>query len=127
MRDIAKIGSLFPRQFSINIKPPTTGNAVVKAGSPINRNGEVTSGADAVGLLRYDCNTSIGQRGVVVVSGRVDAAKAQEHCGIEYTAAVRGALPAISLIGIAEIPSGPNVATDGEVKEALDELFAGHK
>ena len=125
MHDIAKAGHLFPAQRTIAIKP--TGN-VIPAGTPINANGEPTNGADAVGLLRHDYDTRIHNRGVVVVAGRVDAAAAQKHAGVVYTTAVKGALPAIALTGIADIPNvTPHVATDAEVNEALNELFAGHK
>lgn len=125
MHDIAKIGSLFPKQITVALKP--TGG-IIKAGTPINANGEATNGADAVGLLRHDYDTQIHNRGVVVVAGRVDAAAAQAHAGLTYTTATKGALPAISLTGIADIPDvTPHIATDTEVNEAFDILFAGHK
>lgn len=130
MYDIAQIGRLYPKQISIKIKAPVGGGAIVKAGTPINANGEVTLSSDAVGLLRYDCNTAIEQIGVVIVEGVVDTKKAQEHAGITYTAEVMSAIPGVALTGIADVPGGgttQDIATDAEVNEALDDLFQGHK
>lgn len=130
--DIVRLGRLFPRQVSHKIVAPVGGGTVVKAGTPINANGEVTSGEDAVGLLRYDCDTAIDQIGILVVEGNVDAAEAQKHSGVTYTTAVAGALPGIALVGINDISGGgggvdKDVATDEEVSEALEELFQRHR
>lgn len=68
---------------------------VVKAGTPINADGESTTGSGAVGILLYDVDTAKNPNGALVVQGIIDAAKAQEHCGLTYVAGLYSALPGV--------------------------------
>lgn len=127
--DIVRAGKLYPRQVSVKVVAPLGAGTVVKAGTPINAKGEVTNGGDAVGLLRYDVDTSIDQKGVLIREGVIDVKAAQEHSGMVYSGELAAALPGVAMTGNGSAP-GPGadaIATDEEVKEALDDLFRGHK
>lgn len=127
--DIVRAGKLYPRQVSVKVVAPLGAGTIVKAGTPINAKGEVTNGSDAVGLLRYDVDTSIDQKGVLIREGVIDVKAAQEHSGVVYSGEVAAALPGVAMTGNGSAP-GPGadaIATDEEVKEALDDLFRGHK
>jgi len=73
---------------------PGTGT-VVKAGTPINADGESTTGSGAIGVLLYDVDTAANPNGALVVQGIIDAAKAQDHSGVTYVSALYSALPGI--------------------------------
>ena len=127
--DIVRVGKLYPSQVSVKVVAPLGAGTVVKAGTPINARGEVTNGSDAIGLLRYDVDTSIDQRGILIREGVVDVKAAQEHSGVTYSGEVAAALPGVAMTGSGGAP-GPGadaIATDEEVNEALDDLFSGHK
>ena len=68
---------------------------VVKAGTPINADGESTTGSGAVGILLYDVDTAKNPNGALVVQGIIDAKKAQEHSGVSYVGGLYSALPGI--------------------------------
>ena len=68
---------------------------VVKAGTPINADGESTTGSGAVGILLYDVDTAKNPNGALVVQGIIDAKKAQAHSGVEYASALYSALPGV--------------------------------
>ena len=76
------------------IAAPVTGT-VVKAGTPINADGESTTGSGAVGVLLYDVDTAENPNGALVVQGIINAKVAQEHSGVEYVAGLYSALPGI--------------------------------
>ena len=73
---------------------PVSGT-VVKAGTPINADGESTTGSGAVGVLLYDVDTAKNPNGALVVQGIIDAKKAQAHSGVEYASALYSALPGV--------------------------------
>lgn len=81
---------------SVPIKVATPGSGtVVKAGSPLNADGEVTTGSGAVGILLYDVETAGNPNGSIVVQGIIDATKAQAHSEVSYVSALYEALPGI--------------------------------
>lgn len=108
--DIVKLGRIFPRQVSIPIVAPIGGDTVVKAGTPINENGEIVNDETVLGILRYDVDTSISQIGVLVIEGVIDFEFAQKHSGIEYSDKVASALPGITMPGGWSGHPGPSYA-----------------
>lgn len=78
----------------IKVAAPESGT-VVKAGTPLTAAGASTTGANAMGILLYDVDTSANPNGAAVVAGIIDATKAQTHSGVTYVAALYEALPAV--------------------------------
>ena len=74
---------------------PVGGSTVVKAGTPINADGESTTGSGAVGVLLYDVDTAENPNGALVVQGIINAKVAQEHSGVSYAGGLYSALPGI--------------------------------
>jgi len=75
-----------------------TGEAVVKAGTPITEAGAAAlDGTGAVGILLYDVDPAVNPNAAVVVSGIVDWAKCKKHAGATATAeAMKAVLPGIT-------------------------------
>lgn len=81
---------------AIPVKVATPGSGtVVKAGTPLNADGESTTGSGAIGVLLYDVDTAKNPNGAAVVQGIIDATKAQEHSGVSYAGGLYSALPGI--------------------------------
>ena len=81
---------------AIPAKLATPGSGtVVKAGTPVNADGESTTGSGAVGILLYDVDTAKNPNGSIVVQGIIDATKAQAHSEVTYVSALYEALPGI--------------------------------
>ena len=78
----------------VKVAVPGSGT-VVKAGTPLNADGESTTGSGAIGVLLYDVDTAKNPNGAAVVQGIIDATKAQEHSGVSYVSALYSALPGI--------------------------------
>lgn len=78
----------------VKVAVPGSGT-VVKAGTPLNADGESTTGSGAIGVLLYDVDTAKNPNGAAVVHGIIDATKAQEHSGVSYVSALYSALPGI--------------------------------
>ena len=76
------------------VAEPMTGT-LVKAGTPLNADGEATTGSGAVGILLYDVDTAENPNGAMVVMGIINAKVAQEHSGVSYVDALYAALPAV--------------------------------
>lgn len=79
----------------IKVADPSGTPGVVKAGTPLTAAGEATTGANAVGVLLYDVDTSLNPNGAAVVQGIIDSVKAQAHSEVSYAAALYSALPGI--------------------------------
>ena len=77
------------------VATPGSGGTVVKAGTPLNADGESTTGSGAIGVLLYDVDTAENPNGAAVVMGIIDATKAQAHSGVSYADALYSALPAV--------------------------------
>lgn len=71
------------------------GSSLMKAGTPVNANGESTTGSGAIGILLYDVDPAKNPNGAAVVQGIVDAVKAQAHSGVTYASALYSALPGV--------------------------------
>ena len=81
---------------AIPVKVATPGSGtVVKAGTPLNADGESTTGSGAIGVLLYDVDTAKNPNGAAVVQGIIDATKAQAHSGVTYVSGLYSALPGI--------------------------------
>lgn len=81
----------------VTVAAPSSGS-VVKAGTPLNANGESTTGSGAIGILLYDVDTEMNPNGAVVVIGIIDQKKAEEHSGVTYAAeALKTAVPGVVL------------------------------
>lgn len=78
----------------VTVAAPGSGT-VVKAGTPLNADGESTTGSGAIGILLYDVDTAKNPNGAAVVQGIIDAKKAQAHSGVSYVGALYEALPGI--------------------------------
>lgn len=81
---------------AIPVKVATPGSGtVVKAGTPLNADGESTTGSGAIGILLYDVDTAKNPNAAAVVHGIIDATKAQVHSGVTYVSALYSALPGV--------------------------------
>ena len=79
----------------VKVATPGAGGTVVKAGTPLNADGESTTGSGAIGVLLYDVDTAANPNGAAVVQGIIDATKAQSHSSVSYASALYSALPGI--------------------------------
>ena len=81
---------------AIPVKCATPGEGtLVKAGTPLNADGESTTGSGAIGVLLYDVDVAENPNGAAVVQGIINATVAQEHSGVSYASALYSALPGI--------------------------------
>lgn len=82
----------------IKVATPSGSGAspIVKAGTPLTAAGASTTGANAIGILLYDVDTSADPNGAIVTEGIIDSTKAQAHSGVTYVDALYTALPAIT-------------------------------
>ena len=73
------------------------GAALVKAGTPIKKDGTVLTAATGMdGMLLYDVDPTENPNGAMLVQGVVDLTKANRHTGLSLTAGdVQGAVPGI--------------------------------
>lgn len=63
------------------------GDAVVKAGTPINKDGQAvttTPWTGAVGILLHDVDPTVNPQGAIVKEGYIHTARAKENCGCVY-------------------------------------------
>lgn len=67
---------------------------VVKAGTPIGATGTVDNTATVVGILLHDVYEERPQ-GTLLKKAYINTAVAEAHCGVEYAAAVKTALPMV--------------------------------
>jgi len=79
----------------VKVAEPVGGSTVVKAGTPLNADGESTTGSGAIGVLLYDVDTAENPNGAAVVQGIINANVAQSHSGVTYVSALYSALPGI--------------------------------
>ena len=80
---------------------------MLPAGTLISCEGKAVNDLTALGVLLYDVWKGYGSGiGVVLISGHVDLAKAQEHSGLTYAAEAKAALKGICFVGDTEVPSG---------------------
>ena len=70
------------------------GKKVVKAGTPIGKNGTADNTAAVVGILLHDV-TEDDPNGALLKKAYINTAVAQKHCGVTYAAAVKTALPMV--------------------------------
>ena len=84
--------------FPLDLAAPDEGH-LVKAGSPINADGEVTTGNGAIGILLYDVNFNRSPSGTLVKSGAVNATAAQNHCGFDWDGCITSFLPDMEFRG----------------------------
>ena len=70
------------------------GKKIVKAGTPIGKDGKVDNTATVVGILRFDV-TEDRPQGVLLKKAYLNTAVAEKHSGVTYDAAVKTALPMI--------------------------------
>lgn len=70
------------------------GKKIVKAGTPINKDGKVDNTATVVGILRFDV-TEDRPQGVLLKKAYLNTVVAEKHSGVTYDAAVKTALPMI--------------------------------
>lgn len=79
----------------IKVATPESGT-VVKVGTPLTKEGVVTTGANAYGILVYEVDTAQNENGAVIRYGLIDGKKAQEISGLTYDkTALKTSLPGI--------------------------------
>ena len=79
----------------VKVADPSGTPGVVKAGTPLNADGESTTGSGAIGILLYDVDTAKNPNGAAVVQGIIDSTKAQAHSNVSYVSALYEALPGV--------------------------------
>lgn len=83
------------------------GADMLPAGTLISCEGKAVNDLTALGVLLYDTWKGYGSgQGVVLISGHVDLAKAQEHSGLTYSSEAKAALKGVCFVGDTEVPSG---------------------
>ena len=71
---------------------------IVKAGTPINADGEATTGYGAIGILLYDVNVARSPSGTLVKGGGINATAAQARAGA-WDGCIRDFLPDVVFVG----------------------------
>lgn len=69
-----------------------------KAGAPVTKIGNIATGSNAYGVLLHDVDVERNPNGTVVIHGFINAANASKHSGVEITAEMETAMPAIKVI-----------------------------
>lgn len=57
---------------------------IVKAGTPLTKEGKSTTDTGAIGILLNDVEPKIRPIGTIIVRGIIDSKKAQEYSGVTY-------------------------------------------
>lgn len=70
------------------------GKKIVKAGTPIGKDGKVDNTATVVGILRFDV-TEDRPQGVLLKKAYIDENVAKTHSGVTLESATKAALPMI--------------------------------
>lgn len=66
-------------------------DGICKAGTPIDKDGNVANTASAAGILLHDVLEERPQ-GTIVIGGYINTSVAEEHSGVTYDGAVKTAL-----------------------------------
>lgn len=107
---------------------------MLPAGTLISCEGKAVNDLTALGVLLYDTWKGYGSdKGVVLISGHVDLAKAQENCGQTYSAEAKAALKGIVFVGdtccsvvVGESTvKGGTLTWTGNMEGAIDFSFMG--
>jgi hypothetical protein len=94
---------------------------VIKAGTPMSREGLIANDGNAYGILMDDVQRKRNKRGRVIVAGCVDVAKAEEHSGVKLSAAAKKALGDVWSQGFGgALPEGVPYAQTTEVALVKD-------
>jgi hypothetical protein len=76
------------------VKTKVNGKKIVKAGTPIGKDGKADNTATVVGILRFDV-TEDRPQGVLLKKAYLNTKVAETHSGVTYDATVKAALPMI--------------------------------
>lgn len=77
-----------------DVTTKVNGKKIVKAGTPIGKDGKADNTATVVGILRFDV-TEDRPQGVLLKKAYLDTKVAETHSGVTYDATVKAALPMI--------------------------------
>lgn len=77
-----------------DVTTKVNGKKIVKAGTPIGKDGKVDNTATVVGILRFDV-TEDRPQGVLLKKAYLNTEVSEKHSGVTYDAAVKTALPMI--------------------------------
>lgn len=77
-----------------DVTTKVNGKKIVKAGTPIGKDGKVDNTATVVGILRFDV-TEDRPQGVLLKKAYLNTKVAETHSGVTYDATVKAALPMI--------------------------------
>lgn len=79
---------------NVSATDSATGYKVVKAGTPIDKDGVAANTSSAIGILLFDVLETRPQ-GTILKKAYLNTAVAEEHSGITYADAVKTALPMV--------------------------------
>lgn len=77
-----------------DVTTKVNGKKIVKAGTPIGKDGKADNTAKVVGILRFDV-TEDRPQGVLLKKAYLNTKVAETHSGVTYDATVKAALPMI--------------------------------
>lgn len=77
-----------------DVTTKVNGKKIVKAGTPIGKDGKADNTATVVGILRFDV-TEDRPQGVLLKKAYLNTKAAETHSGVTYDATVKAALPMI--------------------------------
>lgn len=77
-----------------DVTTKVNGKKIVKAGTPIGKDGKADNAATVVGILRFDV-TEDRPQGVLLKKAYLNTKVAETHSGVTYDATVKAALPMI--------------------------------
>lgn len=77
-----------------DVTTKVNGKKIVKAGTPIGKDGKTDNAATVVGILRFDV-TEDRPQGVLLKKAYLNTKVAETHSGVTYDATVKAALPMI--------------------------------
>lgn len=77
-----------------DVTTKVNGKKIVKAGTPIGKDGKADNTATVVGILRFDV-TEDRPQGVLLKKAYLNTKVAETHSGVTYAATVKAALPMI--------------------------------
>lgn len=77
-----------------DVTTKVNGKKIVKAGTPIGKDGKADNTATVVGILRFDV-TEDRPQGVLLKKAYLNTKVAETHSGVTYDTTVKAALPMI--------------------------------
>lgn len=102
-------------KYIVRIDFSTVEGDVVRAGTPISRDGKIANNADAFGILLRD-TWRVSPFAKICIDGFIDFPLAQEHSGVVLTPEAKAAMKNVVFVGDPESGAG------GNINSILDEI-----